>query len=78
MMAFFPWVGSSPCTSKVRMIKTLMGGWISDEDVTAIVRICSGVKTHAQAEIIRSGVNPLNFSSIGQRTRVRVAFTIMP
>jgi hypothetical protein len=64
--------------SKLRMIKTLMGGWISDDDVNAIVRICSGVKTRAQAGIIRGGVDPLDFSSIGQRTRVRVAFTMMP
>jgi hypothetical protein len=64
--------------SKLRMIKILMGGWISDEDVAAIVRICSSVEDRQEAEAIRAGVDPVELSSFGQRTRVRVALVQMP
>jgi hypothetical protein len=64
--------------SKLRMIKILMGGWISDEDVATIVRICSAVEDRQEAEAIRAGVETIEFGSFGQRTRVRVALLQMP
>ena len=63
---------------KLKAIKTLMGGWISDADVAGIGKICGAVTTAAEANAIRKGVNLLDFSSIGQRTAVRVIFSKMP
>jgi hypothetical protein len=60
------------------MIGTLMGGWISDADIAAIARICSSVTSKEEANAIRKGIDVLKFSSLGQRTRVRVAFSQMP
>lgn len=71
-------VGRLTTANKLRAIHTLMGGWISDEDVAGIARICSSVTTGAEATAIRNGVDLLEFSSIGQRTAVRVAFARMP
>jgi hypothetical protein len=65
-------------TNKIKMIKTLMGGWISDDDVAAMGRICGSVTTEAEAKKIQKGVNLLDFSSIGQRTQMRVFFSNMP
>jgi len=64
-------------TNKLKMIHALMGGWISDNDVAAMGRICSCVKT-TEARAIRNGVDLLKFTSIGQRTQMRVIFSKMP
>jgi hypothetical protein len=71
-------VGLLSTTNKINMIKTLMGGWISDEDVDAIRRICSSVTLKKEADAIRNSIDLLTFTSIGQRTSVRVAFASMP
>lgn len=71
-------IGQLSTPNKLRAIRTLMGGWISDADVAAIARICRGVKTSAEANAIRGGIDLLELSSIGQRTAVRVAFAGMP
>lgn len=71
-------IGSLSITSKLKAIKVLMGGWISDDDVAAIARICSGVTSSTEAAAIRNGVDLLDMNSIGQRTAVRVAFAKMP
>ena len=71
-------IGSLSTMSKLRAIRTLMGGWISDEDVRAIGQICGCVTTRLEADKIRQGVNLLNMTSIGQRTQVRVIFSRMP
>ncbi|MEZ6059422.1 MAG: hypothetical protein R3C19_03570 [Planctomycetaceae bacterium] len=55
-----------------------MGGWISDEDVDAINRILSSVNARAEAQSIRAGIRLLDFTSIGQRTAVRVGLSQMP
>ena len=65
-------------TIKLRAIKTLMGGWISDADMSAIGKICGVVTTKAEADTIRNGVDLLDFTSIGQRTQMRVFFSQMP
>jgi hypothetical protein len=64
-------------TNKISMISTLMGGWVSEEDVAAIVRICSSVVRAAEAVAIRSSVDTIGFTDLGQRTRVRVAIASM-
>ncbi len=65
-------------TSKVNMIKTLMGGWISDADMAAIVRICSAVTRKPEADALRTSIDMLGFSSMGQRQKARLAFRMMP
>jgi hypothetical protein len=64
-------------TSKLKMIKTVMGGWVSAADITVISRICSTVTSKAESDAIQKGVDLLDFTDLGQRTRVRVAFANM-
>lgn len=64
--------------NKVKMFDPLMSGWISDEDVDAMVRICSSVDDAQESRSIQKGVDLLTFTSIGQRTRMRVGFSRMP
>jgi hypothetical protein len=62
---------------KLRAIKTLMGGWISDDDVKAMEKICLSVTTKSESETIQRGINLLDFTSIGQRSEMRVIFSRM-
>jgi hypothetical protein len=71
-------IGRLSTTIKLRAIRTLMRGWISDEDVSAMGKICGSVTTRAEADAIRRGINLLDFTSIGQRTQMRVIFSRMP
>jgi hypothetical protein len=71
-------VGKLSTASKLKAIKTLMGGWIDDDDVAAIGTICSCVPTKAEADAIRNGVDLSDFFSPGQRTKVRGFFDKMP
>lgn len=64
--------------AKLRAIRTLMGGWISDDDMDCIVKIMRSVRDKAEADAIRKGIDPLSFTSIGQRTQFRVACVQMP
>jgi hypothetical protein len=64
--------------NKIKMIKILMGGIISDEDVETIIRICSSVQNKAEANKIRSNIKLSDFSDLGQRMRVRIVFLKMP
>jgi hypothetical protein len=80
------WVNAHPLSditklsgdSKLRMIHTLMGGWISDSDLQAIKRIAASVTDAIEADRLRKGVDMTDFWSIGQRTAARVAFAKMP
>lgn len=65
-----------PFTEKVRLIFSLMKGWVSEEDIVAIERICLSVNNASELSTLRAVVEPqlINLTSIGQRTRVRVAF----
>jgi len=71
-------IGRLSTMSKIRAIRTLMGGWISDSDVRAIGRICDSVTTRNEADKLRAAINMLDFTSIGPRTQVRVIFSRMP
>lgn len=71
-------IGKLSTGNKLKAINTLMGGWISDDDVSAIARICSSVTSSTEANAIRSGVDLLNMTSLGQRSMVRMAFAKMP
>lgn len=63
---------------KLQSINTLMSGWISDDDMKAIIKIIANVRDKAEADAIRKGVDPLDFTSISQRTQFRVAASRMP
>ena len=71
-------IGKLATSSKLQAIRTLMGGWISDDDIAAIARICQSVTSAKESKAIQKGIDTLDFSSIGQRTAVRVAFSKMP
>ncbi len=64
--------------SKLKAIKTLMSGWISDDDVAAIIKICRSVTSKTEADPIRRDVDPHSMVSIGQRSMVRMALDGMP
>jgi hypothetical protein len=64
--------------NKIAAIKTLMGGWISDQDMTAIGKICQSVTNPAHGSAIRQAIDLSDFTSIGQRTQMRVFYTRMP
>jgi hypothetical protein len=70
-------IGRLPSAIELRAIETLMGGWISDDDMAAIGKICSNVATPQEGNIIRNGVDLLDFSSLGQPKQMRVFFTKM-
>jgi hypothetical protein len=80
------WINAHPAADIARLstshkltaIRTLMGGWISDADMAAIGKICSSVNNRTEANAIRNGINLLDFTSIGQRTQMRVFFSQMP
>jgi len=67
-----------PGRQKLAAIQVLMGGWISDADMTAIVRICAAVRSSADARLIRDGVRDQNFTSLEQRAQMRLAKMQMP
>jgi hypothetical protein len=68
-------IGRQPASEKIRMIDTLLNGWISDDDVVAIERICSSVPSSAEMARIRGAITPrtIEITSFRQRTRVRIA-----
>jgi hypothetical protein len=80
------WVNAHPLAditrlstnNKLTAIRTLMGGWISDDDMTAIGKICSSVNNRIEANTIRNSINLNDFTSIGQRTQMRVFYSRMP
>ncbi|MDO8144908.1 DUF4157 domain-containing protein [Isoptericola sp. 178] len=79
------WVGSHsaaeiarlPLADKLTAIRTLMGGWVSDDDIVAIVAIVRSARSPAEGTAIRA-IDWTELTSIGQRTQVRVAMTRMP
>jgi hypothetical protein len=80
------WVNAHSCieinllstNNKVKMFQPLVSGWISDEDVDAMTRICSSVDDTQEGKSLQKSIDLHSFSSIGQRTRMRVSFTKMP
>jgi hypothetical protein len=63
---------------KIAIINTLMGGWISDGDVTAMVRVIGTINSVSDAKAVNAGVDPYSMKGVGQRTRVRMALDAMP
>ncbi len=73
-------VGRQPAPEKIRMINTLLDGWVSDDDLDAIDRICRSVTSFQGMVAIQNAISPLEISltSIGQRTRLRVILSRHP
>ncbi len=65
-------------SDKVEILQTLLGGWVSDSDVTAMVRVVGTVTSVSEARTITAGVNPMQMKGVGQRTRFRIALNAMP
>jgi hypothetical protein len=64
--------------AKISALRTLMGGWISDEDVAAMTKVILSSRNNDESKAIRSSINPIDMTSIGQRTRIRIALSKMP
>ena len=73
-----PDIGRLGTDTKLKCINTLMSGWISGDDMAAIRKIMTNVRDKKEADAIRKGIDPLDFTSIGQRTQFRVAASQMP
>ena len=60
---------------RLRMIFSLMKGWVSDEDVSTIRRLLDTIRTRAEMSLIERFLRPqlIELSSIGQRTQIRVS-----
>lgn len=71
-------ISNLSAANKIKAIKVLMGGWISDDDMRCIEKICLSVKTGAEARTIEASVQLNDFTSLGQRTQMRVIFSRMP
>ena len=63
---------------KLKAISVLMGGWISDADMKAIEKICQSVQTGLESRAMQATINLNDFTSLGQRTQMRVFYTRMP
>lgn len=64
--------------TRLAALATLMEGWISDEDVAAMVALIAAVRSPANAARLRSGVDLTVFNSVAQRNRVADALAKMP
>jgi LysM repeat protein len=66
--------------TKINMINLLLNGWISQEDMDAIDRICKSVSTHEEGDAVsREAAKRLpDMADLGQRTRMRVILSQLP
>ena len=69
----------SPAT-KQRMFDELLAGWISDDDIATVGRICASVTDSTEATLLRWDLERrlLGITSLAQRTQVRVFMSQMP
>jgi hypothetical protein len=80
------WVNTSPLpdvtrlstSSKLKALNTLLGGSVSSDDLRAMTKICTSVKTKKEGDAIRKGIDVLRFTDLGQRTTFRIALSNMP
>lgn len=64
--------------SKLAALRTLLGGWLSEDDIAAIRKICGSVQSRAEAATLRAGLDLHSVSDFGQRTTLRVILSQMP
>ena len=63
-----------PASEKVRLVKRLMQGWVSDDDLDALESIYTN-STSAEKDQIKAAASPDDLSG-GQRTRLRAIYTM--
>jgi hypothetical protein len=81
-------IGSQPVGEKVRMIKRLLKGWVSDDDVTAVQKICASVYVeHRDPVALRAEMDQIramtsddvaDVHNSGQRHQLTVAMSWNP
>jgi hypothetical protein len=64
--------------SKLKTLKNLSEGWISDDDTDAMVKLLRSVKTGQEAFAIRNAFDIKVMNTKRQRDRVQFAFDLMP
>ena len=69
-----------PGAEKVRLIRRLLQGWVTDDDVTAVEQLCTSVRTSAEMRVINGRIRPMTSSlnNFDQRARVRLALDRRP
>jgi hypothetical protein len=61
-----------PVSEKKRMINRLLDGWVADEDIDAIEKICNSVKDPTEMRSIDNAISPRATElGFGQRVRLR-------
>jgi hypothetical protein len=75
-----PAIGRQSQGEKIRMINTLLDGYVEDVDLDAIEKLCNSVTSGGEMNAIRNAINPrvTSLSSLGQRTRLRVILSRNP
>lgn len=80
------WLNSHPIGDVARLstkgkllaFQTLMYGWVSTDDLNAMMRLCSSVKNPQEAATIRKAVDLASLTDFGQRSTLRLAMDKMP
>jgi uncharacterized protein DUF4157 len=65
---------------KIRLINRLLDGWVSDEDLQAVRKICGSVKNPEESRQIRGAIEPRanSLNNFGQRFVLRSILAQMP
>ena len=72
-------IAALPVAEKKRLINRLLDGWVHDEDVAAIERICSSVTTAVEMTDIDGAIRPRTSSlNAAQGGRVKAALSRRP
>ena len=73
-------LGLQPTSEKIRMLNTLIDGWVSEDDMVAIGKILRSVTSRTEMVAIRGALasRELDFTDVGQRTLFRVALARTP
>jgi hypothetical protein len=69
-------VATVATATKVRMVNSLMDGWISNDDVSAIESICRTARAGDQAEAVRAAVSARLGEMWGSEQRTRLQATL--
>jgi hypothetical protein len=73
-------IGQISLKEKLRLINRLLDGWVSDEDLDAIDKVCRSVTSAQEMAVIRAVISlrAIDLTDLGQRTRLRVILIRTP
>lgn len=71
-------IGSLSTAGKIKALDLLYTGWISDNDLKAMVAVCGSVTTPVEAKAIRDSFDLGGMGGIGQRLQMKMALDNMP